>query len=205
MAGLDVLLMRSTDLTLTRPILIGLAVALVAAALVLALQKRAAPLLVRFGRTILHGRFAAQAGQDGVGLEGAEPDWEKLDRELAAMYAHTGRVALCVTGHLVGWVFKGIGNWMAFRLLGSDIDLLTGLAIEGLLHAMLIPAFVIPGYAGVQEAGYAGLGALFGIPPEISLSVSLLRRGRDLAIGVPILLTWQLFEMRRLHKPSTLG
>jgi putative membrane protein len=195
MAGLVLLLLRTTDLSLTRPILIGLGVAVVAAALVLGLQKRAAPLLVRFGRNILRGQFASQ-----VGAEGAEQ--EKLDRELAAMYGHTGRVALCTAGHFVGWIFKGVGNWMAFRLLGSDIDLPTGLAIEGLLHVALIPAFVIPGYAGVQEAGYAGLGALFGIPPEISLSVSLLRRGRDLAIGIPILLTWQLFEVRRLQKPS---
>jgi putative membrane protein len=195
-AGLIVLLLHSSDNTLTQPILISLAVALVAAALVLGLQKRAAPLLVRFGRNLLRGQFAGQLRPDGG-------EQDRLDRELAAMYGHTGRVALCVAGHLVGWFFKGIGNWMAFRLLGADIDLVSGLAIEGLLHALLIPAFVIPGYAGVQEAGYAGLGALFGIPPEISLSVSLLRRGRDLAIGVPVLLMWQLVEMRRLQKPST--
>jgi hypothetical protein len=57
----------------------------------------------------------------------------------------------------------------------------------------------------VQEAGYAGLGALFGIPPEISLGVSLLRRARDLALGIPILLIWQLVEVRRLHKPWAEG
>lgn len=199
--GLLVLLVRSTDLSLTRPILIGLAVALVAAALVLWLQKRAAPLLLGFGRNILRGQFTGRVAQE----EGADQDGAAWDHELAAMYDHTGRIALCTAGHLVGWLCKGVGNWLAFRLLGSDIDLLTGLAIEGLLHALLIPAFVVPGYAGVQEAGYAGLGALFGIPPEISLSVSLLRRARDLALGVPILLIWQLVEMRRLHKPWAEG
>ena len=74
------------------------------------------------------------------------------------------------------------------------------MAIEGLLHALLIPAFIVPGYAGVQEAGYAGLGALFGLSPEISIGVSLLRRARDIAIGIPILLVWQVWEMRRLRQ-----
>ena len=42
----------------------------------------------------------------------------------------------------------------------------------------------------MQEAGYAGLGAIFGVPPELSLGVSIIRRARDLAVGVPILLLW---------------
>jgi hypothetical protein len=55
----------------------------------------------------------------------------------------------------------------------------------------------------VQEAGYAGLGIVFGIPPELSLGVSLVRRGRDLVVGVPILLVWQLLEMRQLRIDPT--
>jgi glycosyltransferase 2 family protein len=33
----------------------------------------------------------------------------------------------------------------------------------------------------------------------MSLAVSLIRRARDVAVGVPILLVWQLFEVRRLR------
>ena len=62
---------------------------------------------------------------------------------------------------------------------------------------MLATAILVPGYAGVQEAAYAGVGALFGQPPELSLGVSLLRRARDLALGVPILLIWQSVELHR--------
>jgi hypothetical protein len=43
---------------------------------------------------------------------------------------------------------------------------------------------------------------LFGIPPEISLGVSLLRRARDIAIGIPVLLIWQWIEVRRLRYPK---
>jgi hypothetical protein len=33
----------------------------------------------------------------------------------------------------------------------------------------------------------------------MSLAVSLVRRGRDVVVGVPILLLWQFVEMRRLR------
>jgi hypothetical protein len=52
----------------------------------------------------------------------------------------------------------------------------------------------------VQEAGYAGLGALFGVTADVALAASLLRRARDLALGVPILLVWQFVEARRLRR-----
>jgi uncharacterized membrane protein YbhN (UPF0104 family) len=171
--------------------LAGVVFVIVLSAVVLQLQRWSVPLLVRLGRKILGGGFADHG-------EHARP---LSEQELAATYGHRGRMALCMAAHLLGWFCKGIGNWIAFRLLGSDIDLAAALAIEGLLHALLIPAFVIPGYAGAQEAGYAAIGALFGVPPEISLAVSLLRRARDIAIGIPVLLVWQLVEMRRLRKP----
>jgi hypothetical protein len=41
---------------------------------------------------------------------------------------------------------------------------------------------------------------VFGVPPEVSLGVSLVRRGRDLVVGVPILLLWQFIEMRHLRR-----
>jgi putative membrane protein len=189
--GLLVLLARSGDPSLTKPILIGLALALAVSGLILRLQKGAVPLLVRFGRKILGDWFADRGEYEATS-----------EHELIVMYGRSGRLALGTAIHLVGWLCKGIGNWIAFRLLGSEIDLLGALAIEALLHALLIPAFVVPGYAGVQEAGYVGIGTLFGIPPEISLAVSLLRRARDIAMGTPILLIWQLIEMRRLRYPK---
>lgn len=119
--------------------------------------------------------------------------------ELAAMSRRTDRLAIAACVHLAGWVGKGIGLWLCFRLVGADLDLIDALAIEGLLHVALAGAFFVPGYLGVQEAAYATFGAIFGLPPEISLAVSLLRRSRDLALGIPVLIGWQLIEMRRLH------
>jgi hypothetical protein len=46
------------------------------------------------------------------------------------------------------------------------------------------------------------LAAVFGVPPEAALSVSLLRRARDMALGIPILLAWQATELRGLRKAT---
>ena len=39
---------------------------------------------------------------------------------------------------------------------------------------------------------------LFGLSPDVALALSLLKRGREIATGVPCLIIWQGMEARRL-------
>jgi uncharacterized membrane protein YbhN (UPF0104 family) len=119
------------------------------------------------------------------------------------VYGHTGKLALGFLMHLIGWISTGVAGWIAYRALGAQITFDDALAIEALLSAAAALAFLVPVNAGVQEAGYAGLGAIFGVPPEVSLGVSLIRRARDIVVGVPILLLWQFLEMRRIRISRT--
>jgi putative membrane protein len=185
--GLVILLAHSESLQ-SGPTAIGAGAMLIAGAIAFKMQRRAAPLLARFGCRML-GRFS-------ISDVGPTPS----EAELTAMYDNTSRIALGTLLHLVGWFGKGASGWIGYRLLGSSIDLGGALAIEALLHAVLALAVLVPGNVGIQEAGYAGLGTLFGITPEISLSASLLRRARDLALGIPILLVWQFVEVRRIRR-----
>jgi hypothetical protein len=50
----------------------------------------------------------------------------------------------------------------------------------------------------VQEGAFLVLGTMFGLSPELGLSLSLVRRLRDLILGVPVLLAWQVIEGKRL-------
>ena len=61
-------------------------------------------------------------------------------------------------------------------------------------------AFAVPNAVGVQEGAYILLGASFGLTPETALALSLLKRARDLTIGVPALVAWQLLESGRLWR-----
>jgi glycosyltransferase 2 family protein len=188
-AGLVVLAAYRLDWLSTAPGTVGIALALLVGLGLLALPRRAAGLMARIGSRMVRRGFDLA----GVSFQAIEP-------ELTRVYGRVDRFAASNAIHFLGWVAKGAGGWIAFRLLGAPIGLLDALAIEGLLHAGLAFAVLVPGYAGVQEGAYVLLGAAFGVPPEIALGTSLLRRGRDIAIGIPILLVWQFVELRRLHK-----
>jgi putative membrane protein len=114
-----------------------------------------------------------------------------------ALYNSPGRVGLSAALHFAGWVVSAIGTWIAFRLIGARVDLASVIAIESLVYAARSAAFVVPNALGVQEAAYAVLAPLFGVGADVGLAVSLLKRARDVAVGVPILLVWQTVESRR--------
>jgi hypothetical protein len=63
--------------------------------------------------------------------------------------------------------------------------------------------FAIPNAVGVQEGAYIVLGAAFGLTPEKALALSLLKRARDLAIGLPAFGVWQTLEGGRLSRRLT--
>ncbi len=133
----------------------------------------------------------------GDWFQGAAGGLGRLQTELARLFVPQ-RLLRGAALHLCGWFGTGVGTWLSLWLLGAPVDLVHVLALEALLDALVAAAFLVPGAAGVQEAGYVGFGALFGVPPELALGVSLLRRGKDLVWGAPILALWQWREMRRL-------
>jgi putative membrane protein len=100
--------------------------------------------------------------------------------------------------HFAAWVIATAEAWAALWAMGHPIGLAEAVALESLMHALRGIAFMVPWSAGVQEGGYVAVGALFGVGPEAALALSLVKRARDLIIGVPALLAWQLVEGRRL-------
>jgi putative membrane protein len=186
--GLGILLVREPGSRLAVPAEIGIGAAVLAGFGFVWVQQGAAPVFARIGRRIARNRFS-----------NAEERFDLLQAQLVLIYGHTGKLALGCVMHLIGWTGNGVAGWIAYRALGAPIEFDEALAIEALLSAMAAVAFLVPVNAGVQEAGYVGLGAIFGVPPDLSLGVSLVRRARDIVVGVPILLIWQFVEMRRLR------
>lgn len=127
----------------------------------------------------------------------------RLHGELGTIYARRGRLAVCAALHLVGWTMSGVAAWIALRLMGVEAGLGPVIIIEALVFALRTAVFFIPGAIGVQEGAYALLGPLFGLPPEIVLALSIVKRAREFALGVPTLVLWQASEGRRaLGGPS---
>ena len=185
--GLILLLVRAPGSGLALPAGAGLAAALVGGASLIFLQLGAGRVFRALESRIAGNWFAAASAR-----------MDMLQVDLTGFYQRSAWLALGSVIHFVGWLGTGFAGWVAYRLLGAEIDLASVLAIEALLQILLTAAFLVPGAVGVQEAGYASIGAAFGLPPELSLGVSLLRRARDLTLGIPILLIWQVTEARRV-------
>ncbi|MGN6452925.1 MAG: hypothetical protein ACTHL7_07660 [Steroidobacteraceae bacterium] len=81
------------------------------------------------------------------------------------------------------------------------------IAIESIVYAIRSAAPFIPNAFGVQEGAYLLLAPLFGLGTDTALAISVLKRARDVAIGVPVLLLWQAAEgrhaLRRPEGPQT--
>lgn len=172
----------SLTAALTRNTLTGLVIATIAAALFLAVQRRGRRIAAR-----LAGPLLRRLGESGVAA-GAMLD---------TIYRSPARVALSLTLHFAGWIATAIVAWIGFRLIGARVDLLGALGIESLLYAVRSAAPFVPNAIGVQEGAYTVLAPLFGVSVEFALGLSVLKRARDLAVGVPVLLIWQAAEGRR--------
>ncbi len=135
--------------------------------------------------------FPALAGQaDAVGV---------------AVNRGLGRPARLVTAlilHVSCWFGAAGGTWLMLAFLGHRVSFSAVVGLESLLFAIRNAAFMAPSGVGVQEAAYALLGPLFGIPPQAALALSLLKRGRDLCVGLPLLLSWQWAERRHAARSA---
>jgi putative membrane protein len=120
-----------------------------------------------------------------------------VSREVEAAYANPLRLWGCLALHIAAWFGGAAGAWMILGFIGHPLPFSSVVAIESLLFAIRNAAFFVPSGLGVQEGAYALLGPLFGLSPEAALALSLIKRARDVAIGAPALLTWQLLEGRR--------
>ena len=172
----------SFSASLTTVVVIGLMVAALAGGLFLALQ--------RFGHRLTE-KLAARLLPRAVGTTAS------VGAALDAVYGSPVRVGLSAALHLAAWIASAFGTWIAFRLIGVRVGWASVMAIESLVYATRSAAAFVPNALGVQEAAYAVLAPLFGIGAEFGLAVSLLKRARDIALGVPILLIWQFVEGHR--------
>jgi len=189
--GVGLLVWLRPDAAIVRPIGIGVLVAIVVAAGFILVQHRGFALLERAA-----DRLALQ--WLGRALGSAAP----IHNGIRAIYRRPIGLVLGFAGHLLCWIASGLEIWVALRFLKVPLAIPAVLVIESLLYAIRSVAFIVPNAAGVQEGAYVMLGALFGLSPEVALALSLLKRGRDLLLGVPSLLLWQAFEGRRLLPKS---
>jgi len=125
-----------------------------------------------------------------------------LHDEIVALYKSPSRLAWGTVLHLLSWMLGAFEIWAALHVVGIDVRAQDALIIESLGQAFKSLGFAIPGALGVQEGGLILACSLVGVNAQGAIELSLLKRIRELTIGVPGLIAWQWIEGKRLFGPA---
>jgi putative membrane protein len=123
-----------------------------------------------------------------------------LHAELMRLQANRRALARSFAVHLLAWVLGTFEVWLALTAMGAPVSLVQALVIESLGMAARSAGFVVPGALGVQEAGFILVCELFQIPADTAIALSMVKRVRELAVGLPGLVAWQWSEGKRLAR-----
>jgi len=166
-----------------------------AASLILAFFAGAFYALQHFG---LIGRGAAfLAGRIGKSermfdLAGAR----RLDEMLKRVYSRPWVLAQAFVLRFAGWIVGAGEIILILYALGHAVGLSAAIQMESLSQAARVAAFLIPGGLGVQDGALLLVAGGLGIAPAIALTLSVARRFRELALGVPALAAGYAIEAR---------
>jgi putative membrane protein len=191
-AASSILIVSATGRTdLTRPAFVAVLTGILAVAGFYAVQQVG---IFRWS-AMLASRLAKSSGWDSF-VQGGEA----LDQTIRLLYARRRGLIWCGLFWTLSWIIASGEVWIALWALGLPSRFTTAVVLESATLAIRGAAFLIPGAVGVQEGGYILLGNLLGIPSETALALSLIRRVRELALGIPGLITWHLMEANHLWR-----
>lgn len=121
-----------------------------------------------------------------------------LHAELMRLQNNRRALARAFALHLLAWALGTLETWLVLRALGLHPVWTEALVIESLGMAARSAGFVVPGALGVQEAGFILVCGLFQIHPDFAIALSMAKRVRELSVGIPGLIAWQVAEGKRI-------
>jgi putative membrane protein len=125
---------------------------------------------------------------------------QTLDDAIRTLYARRRGVIGCCVWTAVSLVLGSGEIWIALHALGLHATVTNAVILQSVILTIRSAMFPIPGALGVQEGGYVIVGNLLGIPGDAAFALSLIARVRELILGIPGLIIWQLIEARRLWR-----
>jgi putative membrane protein len=191
-AGVALLMARSSDraaVPLAWALLIGVAAFAAAIAAFVTVQHRSMfEVFARLARRLVPETW----------LSGFEGGASAVDDAIVATYRRGFALLRANLLHLAGWAAGAGEIWLVMHFLGRPFALADAFVLESLSQGVHSAAFLVPGALGAFEGGFVLFGALLGLPADIALAISLAKRVRELALGLPGLIAWQWVEGRYL-------
>jgi putative membrane protein len=125
-----------------------------------------------------------------------------IDDAVVASYRAGSVILGASVLRLIAWAVEAGEIWLVMQALGQPLGIMDALILESLSSGVRAAAFMLPGGLGALEGGFVLLGALFGLPADTALAISLSKRVRELALGIPGLLVWHWIEGHYLLRYS---
>ena len=144
-------------------------------------------------------RLAAQFGWQGMG------EIAGLHEAITGLYRSPRAVCLALLHQWISWLLGAVEVCLALHFLGHGVSLARGLVIESLSQAVKATGFIVPGALGVSEGGFVVVGSLLGLAPPVSIALALIKRLREIGLGLPALATWQWLEHHWRADPAAAG
>jgi putative membrane protein len=132
-------------------------------------------------------------------------DGEKLDAAIRRLFGEHRQLLRAGGLSLLSYLLGTFETWYALYLLGHPVSLQAAVAIEALTQATRHASFLVPAGLGAQEAAVLLFGHLAGVGGDVALSLALVKRMRELLLGIPALLSWHWFETRRMKMVNRPG
>ena len=118
-------------------------------------------------------------------------DGARTDAAIRRLFEQRGRLARAGGWSLLSYLLGTFETWFALRLLGHPVTVEAAVAIEALTQVTRHAGFIVPAGLGVQEAATLLFSHLAGVGGDVALSLALVKRMREIVLGVPALLSWQ--------------
>ena len=123
---------------------------------------------------------------------------DRVDAEVRRFLRDDRRaLATSTAWRTAAWLATVLELWIVFRLLGLHGSLAELTAMAGLIALWNGALFFVPARAGTTEGGWLLVAGLFGIAPEVSLVIALLRRFRDTVWALVGLVALAAFSVRK--------
>ena len=113
-----------------------------------------------------------------------------MNEAAAAMYGRRRALAYAAVLHLAAWLLGSIESWAVLHTLGFTVTPLQAVMIEALGMAARSAGFAVPGAVVVQETGFALAAVAAGLPEAAGLALSLVKRVREVSVGLLGLALW---------------
>lgn len=122
----------------------------------------------------------------------------RMDACFADIYQKRGPLGVSAFWSFLAWAYGAVEIGLILYVTGHALGPAALLAMESVGQAAANAGFMIPGGMGAEEGGYLLGARLVGLAAATGVAVSLVKRVREVILGVPALVAWRF--MARRHR-----